>query len=253
MAMPIVIYGSVTCEDTALVRDHLQALGIPYTLRNREEDPEAERIIRRWNDDKIVTPTIVFGEGRGMQEDVISEPTLLRLEETLRAAGYRFDRRQAAEFRELANTPAPDFTLPASDGSQVRLSELRGRNKSAVFFAHDRACRICAGYARQLVRKKRAFEDFDTRLLLILQGNPEQAHEWSHEYVDGHLTLADERGEVKGRYADYFHQDAKGVLLLVLDRFTAPRAGSFAADAGGLIIPHEALEWLRLLDIECAE
>lgn len=37
----------------------------------------------------------------------------------------------------------------------------------------------------------------------------------------------------------------------MLDRFAAPRAGSSTAEAGGLIDPSEAVEWMGFLILEC--
>jgi peroxiredoxin Q/BCP len=33
--------------------------------------------------------------------------------------------------------PAPEFTLPATGGAQLRLSELRGRDVVLVFYCYD--------------------------------------------------------------------------------------------------------------------
>jgi len=33
--------------------------------------------------------------------------------------------------------PAPDFTLPATSGGQVRLAELRGRDVVVFFYCYD--------------------------------------------------------------------------------------------------------------------
>ena len=58
---------------------------------------------------------------------------------------------------------------------------------------------------------------------------------------------------VKQRLATYVNADRAGVLVLLLDRYTAPRTRIQAADAGGLLAPHELAEWLYYLDRECAE
>src|SRR5919202_1408415 len=125
--LPITFYSSQTCEDSALARDRLRSLRIPFAEERREDDPIVGVILARWNRGNLVTPTIVFGE----DEEVISEPTLEQLEEALREAGYKFDAPRAVEFHDdRANRPAPNFTLPASDGRQVQLSKLRGRKQA---------------------------------------------------------------------------------------------------------------------------
>ena len=44
-----------------------------------------------------------------------------------------------------------------------------------------------------------------------------------------------------------------GALLLILDRYLAPRVVQRADDAGGLITPTEVGEWLGFTVLECPE
>ena len=130
--LPITFYSSLTCEDSALARDRLRSLRIPFTEERREDDPIVDVILARWNRGTLVTPTVVFGD----DEIVISEPTLEQLEETLREAGYKFEAPRAVEFHEeRASRPAPNFTLNASDGREVQLSKLRAQAGDAVLRA----------------------------------------------------------------------------------------------------------------------
>lgn len=58
----ILILGRDTCEDTIASRAHLDAQAIPYTYRNVEFDPDADALIRSYNDGGWVTPTILIGD-----------------------------------------------------------------------------------------------------------------------------------------------------------------------------------------------
>jgi len=69
----------------------------------------------------------------------------------------------------------------------------------------------------------------------------------------GALLLADPEGGWKRAVQTALSVEQDGVLLLVLDRYAAPRAVSAAAEAGGLIGPAEATDWLRFLALECPE
>ncbi len=251
--LPLTLYGSRTCEDSALTRARLRALGVRFADHNREDEPEIEPILARWNKGNLVTPTLVFGD----DDLVIAEPTLEQLEEKLRAAGYEFDLPQAVEFGdELKNRRAPSFTLPASDGREVQLGKPRGR-RTVLFFAHSSECRVCQGYARQLTARQTEFEEASAQLWLILPDKVELAVRWSREFARGRAVLADADSDhrVMEKYARYFAPlaDVHDVFLLILDSYTAPRAGSFSVDAGGLIAPSEILAWLRVLECECAE
>ncbi|MBI2763753.1 MAG: hypothetical protein HYX54_08410 [Chloroflexi bacterium] len=58
----IVVLGRDTCEDTVRSRAHLAALGIPHRYRNVELEPEADTLIRSYNDGEWKTPTILIGD-----------------------------------------------------------------------------------------------------------------------------------------------------------------------------------------------
>lgn len=244
------VYGSVTCEDTALTRDRLRALGIAFGDHNREDDPQVNVILEKWNNGNRVTPTLVFGD----DEIAISEPTLEELETNLRAAGYTFDSPRAVEIRDARkNQRMPNFTLPATDGADVTLYKLRGRKRPVLFFAHAADERICQGYARQLTNQRALFDEYNAQPLLILPNDVETARAWAHEFARGYPALSDARARVKGQYAKAFDVPADHVLLAILDSFCAPRAISSGKDAGELIAPTEITSWLRLLDCECDE
>ncbi len=82
--LPIRMYARPDCEDSALARDRLRALGIPFIEINIEEDEEAARYVERLNQGFRSTPTIVFGD----EAFYIVEPTVEQLDEALRRAGY---------------------------------------------------------------------------------------------------------------------------------------------------------------------
>lgn len=244
------VYGSGTCEDTALVRDRLRALGVAFEDHNREDDPRVDTVLEKWNNGNRVTPTLVFGDG----DIVISEPTLEELEANLRAAGYAFEAPRAVEIRDARkNQRMPNFTLRATDGAEVTLYKLRGRKRPVLFFAHAATERVCQGYARQLTNQRALFDEYNAQPLLILPDDLETARAWAHEFARGYPALSDAGARVKGQYAKLLDVPADHVLLLILDSFCAPRAVSFGKDAGALIAPSEITSWLRLLDYECDE
>lgn len=82
--LPIVMYARPDCEDSALVRDRLRALGIPFGEIDIDEDEAAARYVERLNRGFRSTPTLIFGD----EEIVLVEPTVAQLDEALRRAGY---------------------------------------------------------------------------------------------------------------------------------------------------------------------
>jgi glutaredoxin len=71
---PILVLGRDTCEDTIASRAHMDALGIPYSYRNVELDPDADAWNRSFNGGIRVTPTILIGDP-GNPGRVVTEPS----------------------------------------------------------------------------------------------------------------------------------------------------------------------------------
>ena len=107
--------------------------------------------------------------------------------------------------------------------------------------------------ARQLAAQLNALAELEAVPVIVVEGTTGTVSEWRDGIADDVPILADADGSWKRAVAARVGADAGDALLLVLDRFAAPRAGSIAAEAGGLIDPSEATDWLRLLALECPE
>lgn len=70
---------------------------------------------------------------------------------------------RATDARE-AGTPAPDFALPAADGTLVRLSELRGSPVALVFYPLDWS----PGCSVQLELYQQEYDEFASRGIRLL-------------------------------------------------------------------------------------
>lgn len=79
------------------------------------------------------------------------------------------------------------------------------------------------------------------------------ASSWLHEITGAIVILADAANAWKSAVIGALDEAPGQAALIVVDRFAAPRAGSFASEAGGLISPAEATDWLRFLELECPE
>ena len=248
--LSVFVYGSVTCEDTAITTARLRALNIPFALHNREEDANVNAILEKYNNGNRVTPTVVLGN----QEIVFAEPTLEHLQERLIDAGYMLTPPRAVQVRgELKNQRVPNFTLPSTTGETCTLYNVRGHKRAVLFFVDDANDRASQGYTRQLTNRPDMFDDFNALPLPVLRADLETAKAWAHEFARGHAALADPHDNVKQKYSALLGVPADDALLLILDSYYAPRAYSNARDAGGLITPDEILSWVRLLDNECDE
>lgn len=246
-AAEIVVYGSSTCEDTAITLSRLGALGVPFRDVDIDADPAGlaraiDLVGRR------VTPTVVL-EGSA---DAITEPAMAELEALVRVAGHPFERPLARQIQgTLAERPIPLRTVPSGGKPPFSLQGLRGRWQSAVLFAHGAGCLACFGYAKQLAHEADRLRIAESLPIVVVRDTPGAAAGWLDEIGGGITLLADPLGEWTRDVARTMNADADGVMLLVLDRYVAPRAASLAGEAGGLISPEDAAEWLEFLTLEC--
>lgn len=248
--LPVVVYGSLICEDTALVTARLRALGVPFTVRYNQQDAEVNAILEKHNNGNHVTPTLIFGD----DAIVMAEPTLEQLESSLAQAGYVLNVPKGVEIRgELKNQRVPNFTLASSDGTDLTLYKLPRRKRAVLLFVPDPRDRAAQGYVRQLTRERELYDEYNALPIPILSADAETVREWANEFARGYAALSDEDGVVKAKYDRVFGLENANVLLVILDTFCVPRVISYGADAGALIAPGEVLSWLRLLDYECDE
>lgn len=245
----VLVYGAATCEDTAITRSRLLALGVPFGEIDIDADPAGlDRVMAL--EGRRVTPTVVLGD----DAVVLAEPTIEALEEELRALGVAISPPLATQVRgPLTERPIPLRTLSDAAGNAFTLDATRGRRTTALFLAHDADCLACHGYARQLALQADAMRAVDGQAVSVVIGAPERVRQWAEGMQPGAVLLADEDAAWNQTIATALSLEADGVVLLVLDRFAAPRAISSANEAGGLIGPAEATEWLRFLELECPE
>lgn len=68
--VPIVVYGTKWCAASQMVRRYLDRLGIPYSYRDMEYDPNAARQVRWWTGGSFTHPTVQIGG------QILVEPSL---------------------------------------------------------------------------------------------------------------------------------------------------------------------------------
>lgn len=245
----VVVYGARTCEDTAITRSRLVALNVRF--REIDIDADADGLARVIAlEGRRVTPTVVIGDG----EAVVAEPTIERLEEVLRSGGHELGPPSARQIHgSVDDRPIPLTTLSSASGRRFSFEELRGRRQAAIFFAHGTGCLACQGYARQLVGQADAMRDADGIPIVVVPDETEAAQAWAAEMPAEALILADPGGAWIDAVKAIVVGSPDRVMLLVVDRHVAPRAVSIADEAGGLIAPLEATDWLRFLALECPE
>ena len=100
----------------------------------------------------------------------------------------------------LIGQRAPDFTLPAVGGTNVRLSEYRGQAVIISFWSSR--CSVCA---RQLALLDRLYSTYRSSGLIVLavsvDDEPLQAEQYAHAHPAGFALLLDTAKAVSRAYA----------------------------------------------------
>ena len=81
-APPVLVLGRDTCEDTVRSLALLVRLGVTFTYLKVDEDEAADAWIRRLNDGKWRTPTILVGDP-DRPEAILREPSDAELQAAL--------------------------------------------------------------------------------------------------------------------------------------------------------------------------
>jgi hypothetical protein len=245
---PLEVLGAATCEDTAIVRGRLDALGVPYRYRDVDLDAGALEIVQTLNAGHRVTPTTLVGD------IAAAEPSLERLGELVVATGS--DAVVAAPTQlhgDITQWPIPSREGTTDQGTPFRLGSLRGRRQACLFLAHDHGCLECFGYARQLGRHRTAFDAADATTIVAVTSAPETLADWRHGMVPHDVLVGDVDGAWHAAVARHLGLAAGAASLVMLDRFLAPRVVASDPDAGGLPDPSDVVEWLDFLTLECPE
>jgi peroxiredoxin len=111
---------------------------------------------------------------------------------------------------------APDFTLPSTSGSEVTLSELKGRNVLLAFFPLA-FTRVCTTEMCSFTQDYAAFQDADTEVLPISVDSVPTLREFKAKERISVDLLSDFKREVSRRYGtlleDRFHSNRAYILI----------------------------------------
>jgi hypothetical protein len=238
---PITVFGRTTCEDTAIVRDRLRALAVPFNDIDLDLDAEATRLVESLNDGNRVTPTLLFG-GTG---SVLREPSLDTLDRRLVDDGWPILRPPHSAFAGTpSSSPLPVGTLLDAAGEPYPLTDGGGGRQGGltIFFAHAADCRVCSGYARQLAAVRPQLAKAGMQAFVVIPGGPAVAANWRAESTDKVPMVADDGGHWKAAVAGHMAAIGAlptGAIILAIGRDLSPRIGSASTDAGGLGTPLE--------------
>jgi hypothetical protein len=168
------------------------------------------------------------------------------------AAGHAIQRPTATRLQApLIDTPLPTRRLPAPGLFDPPPRTAWAGRQVAVFLPHEAGCLACFGYARKLSQRTAAFGESEASIAVVVDGANPPDH-WEPAQLGGAAVVLDPEGGWRAEVGKALELPMDGAVLLVLDRYLAPRAVARADDAGGLITPTEVGEWLVFTALECS-
>lgn len=123
---------------------------------------------------------------------------------------------------------APDFTLPASDGTTVTLSELRGRNVVLYFYPRDNTPG-CTMEAKDFSKLSADFDNFNTVVFGISTDSIKSHCSFIDKKSLSVLLLSDADAEVAKRYEVWKEKK------LFLKKYMGIERSTFIIDDSGII------------------
>ena len=125
--------------------------------------------------------------------------------------------------------PAPDFTLPADDGTLMTLSSLRGRNVVLYFYPKDDTpgCTVQACEVRDSLPR---FEGGDAVIMGVSPDSVESHRRFRDKHGLNFRLLADEDHAVAEAYGVWKQKSMYGRTYMGIERST------FLIDAAGVVV-----------------
>ncbi|PTX60706.1 peroxiredoxin Q/BCP [Melghirimyces profundicolus] len=145
---------------------------------------------------------------------------------------------------------APDFTLPASNGENVSLSDYRGDKNVVLYFYPKDNTPGCTAESCDFRDREKDFSDLNTVILGVSLDDLESHEKFIQKYNLPFLLLSDTEAEISKKYGVYKEKNVFGKKKLGIERST------FIIDQKGTIAKvwrkvkvdghvDEALKWIR--------
>ena len=126
------------------------------------------------------------------------------------------------------NQPAPDFSLPASDGTICTLSELRGKHVVLYFYPKDDTSG-CTKQAQSFSEHQAAFQAVNTVVLGVSKDSLSSHEKFIAKYNLTITLLADEACTLCEQYGTWVEKSMYGKKYMGIERAT------FLIDASGKV------------------
>lgn len=95
---------------------------------------------------------------------------------------------------------APDFELPAADGTRVRLSDYRGKSEVVLFFYPKDHTPACTMEACSFRDSHEAFQDAGAVVIGVSSDSPDSHRRFADRFRLPYLLLSDADGTLRERF-----------------------------------------------------
>ncbi|MDR6227616.1 thioredoxin-dependent thiol peroxidase [Desmospora profundinema] len=145
---------------------------------------------------------------------------------------------------------APDFTLPASNGENVSLSDYRGEKNVILYFYPKDNTPGCTAESCDFRDRQQDFADLDTVILGVSMDDLKSHEKFINKYDLPFLLLSDTEAEVCRKYGVYQEKNMFGKKKwgIVRSTFVIDKEGNLARSWRKVKVDghvDEALIWVR--------
>ncbi len=144
---------------------------------------------------------------------------------------------------------APSFSLPCDDGTEIDLSELRGKNVVLYFYPKDDTPG-CTIEAQDFTKNIKKFEKLDTVVLGVSKDSIKSHCQFIDKYNINFHLISDEEGELCSKYEVLKEKSMFGKKYLGIDRstFIIDKKGNIAKIWNSVKVNGHVDEVLKVLE-----
>ena len=161
---------------------------------------------------------------------------------------------QPIEPRLEINGLVPPFTLPSSQGGEVKLWDYKMRKNLVILFYHGGECSSCRERLKTFAAGYEELVRLETEILAISSEGLETSRKLGIELSLPYPLLSDPEGRVIEAYT-YWGVDRRAALpsIFVTDRYGTLHSQCIADEMTRIPDPEEVLSWIEFIQSQCPE
>ncbi len=114
--------------------------------------------------------------------------------------------------------PAPDFSLPDSDGNTVRLTDYRGKKNVMLVFYRGSWCPFCVSHLEDIQNLFPTLDQYDIQLFAISPEVKEESAQFAKKFKHPYHFLSDTTLKVVDQYGIRRDEELPHPAVILIDR-----------------------------------